>query len=101
MNKLISILVVLFMFVACNSQSSKNKVKEEKSEIVEHIFKVGGMTCDHCEMSICKGVNQLAGIDSVSANHEDSTAFVRFNSAETNLHEIAQAIEKRGYIVQE
>jgi len=57
------------------------------------------MHCDDCEASIAKGVNELAGIDSISANHEDSTAFVRFDSNKTSLKDISKAIEGRGFVV--
>ncbi|OFX53936.1 MAG: hypothetical protein A2066_03785 [Bacteroidetes bacterium GWB2_41_8] len=67
--------------------------------MVEMNLKVEGMTCDHCEASIATGVNLLAGIDSISANHEDSTAFVRFDSNKTNLKEISEAIAQRGFVV--
>jgi copper chaperone CopZ len=60
---------------------------------------VEGMTCTECEQSIAKGVNELAGIDSISANHLDSTAFVRFDASKTDLEKISKAIEGRGYQV--
>lgn len=67
--------------------------------MVEAKLQVNGMHCDDCEASIAKGVNTIAGIDSISANHEDSTAFVRFDSNQTNLKDISKAIEDRGFIV--
>jgi copper ion binding protein len=62
-------------------------------------LEVQGMTCDNCEASIQTGVKELPGVDSISANYEDSTAYVRFDSTKTNLKEIAAAIAKRGYEV--
>jgi len=83
--------------VAC---APKQAPKEKTAPVlVEMNLKVEGMTCDECEASIAKGVSQLAGIDSISANHEDSTAFVRFDSNKTSLKEISKAIEGRGYLV--
>lgn len=67
--------------------------------MVEANLKVEGMHCDDCEASIAKGVTELAGIDSISANHEDSTAFVRFDASKTDLEKISEAIEKRGFHV--
>jgi Cu+-exporting ATPase len=81
--------------VAC---SPKQAPKQTTAPVlVEVNLKVNGMTCDDCEASIAKGVNALAGIDSISANHEDSTAFVRFDSNKTDLKEISKAIENRGF----
>jgi len=78
----------------------KQAPKENKVPVlVELNLKVEGMTCDHCEASIATGVNLLAGIDSISANHEDSTAFVRFDTTQTDLAKITEAIEARGFHV--
>jgi copper chaperone CopZ len=79
---------------------SKQTTKENAAPVmVEANLKIEGMTCDDCEASIAKGVKALAGIDSISANHEDSTAFVRFDSNKTDLTKITVAIEERGFEV--
>lgn len=98
MRKLIFIAVISIAIAAC-SPKQKPADKEKTPLMVEIELKVEGMTCDHCEASISTGVNLLAGIDSISANHEDSTAFVRFDSTKTNLKEISEAIALRGYVV--
>lgn len=75
------------------------QVSAQDTEAKEQTFHVEGMTCDHCEMSIAKGVGELNGIISVKANHQDSTAQVSWNATETGEDEIIAAIEKRGYKV--
>ena len=97
MKQFILIVTLALGIVAC---APKQAPKTSAAPVlVEMNLKVNGMTCDECEASIAKGVNQLAGIDSISANHEDSTAFVRFDSTKTNLKEISKAIEDRGFVV--
>lgn len=97
MKKSISTFILLVSLAAC---APKQAPKTEKAPVlVEASLKVEGMHCDDCETSIAKGVNQLAGIDSISANHEDSTAFVRFDRNKTTLAEISKAIEGRGFHV--
>lgn len=98
MQKLLFLAVISIAIAACSSKQ-KPADKEKTPVMVEMKLKVDGMTCDHCEASIITGVNLLAGIDSISANHEDSTAFVRFDSTKTNLKEITEAIAQRGYVV--
>ena len=98
MKQAIFIILITLALGACNSPQ-KTAEKTQAPVLVEAKLKVEGMTCDECEASIAKGVNALAGIDSISANHEDSTAFVRFDSNKTNLKEISKAIEGRGYVV--
>ena len=98
MKKLLFIATVSIALAAC-SPKQKPADKEKTPVMVEINLKVEGMTCDHCEASIQTGVTELAGIDSISANHEDSTAFVRFDSTKTSLKEISEAIAKRGFEV--
>jgi copper chaperone CopZ len=97
MKQYILISAMVLSLAAC---TPKQAPKEKAVPVmVEAKLKVNGMHCDDCEASIAKGVNQLAGIDSISANHEDSTAFVRFDSNQTNLNDISKAIEERGFEV--
>ena len=97
MKHIFLIAVLALCMAAC---TGKQAPKQSTAPVmVEANLKVDGMTCDECEASVAKGVNALAGIDSISANHEDSTAFVRFDSNKTNLEEISKAIEGRGYHV--
>lgn len=84
---------------ACAPKQQPADNEKSPAVLVEMDLKVKGMTCDHCEASIATGVNLLAGIDSISANHLDSTAFVRFDSTKTNLKEISEAIALRGFVV--
>ena len=98
MKQILFIVLVLLAFSACNSPQ-KTAEKAQAPVMVEAKLKVEGMTCNECEASVAKGVNELAGIDSISANHLDSTAFVRFDSNKTSLKDISKAIEGRGYVV--
>jgi len=94
------IILIAGLALSIASCSPKQAPKEKTAPVmVEANLKVEGMTCDHCEESIQKGVTEIAGIDSISANHEDSTAFVRFNASETDLAAITKAIEGRGFVV--
>jgi len=98
MKQIISIVILAISMVACAPKQAP-KEKEVPAVMVENKLRVEGMSCTDCEQSIAKGVNELAGIDSISANHLDSTAFVRFDSNKTNLDAIKKAIEGRGYVV--
>jgi copper chaperone CopZ len=98
MKQIILIVTLALGIAACTSKQAP-KEKDVQPVMVETKLRVEGMSCTDCEQSIAKGVNELAGIDSISANHLDSTAFVRFDSKKTNLAEISKAIEGRGYHV--
>lgn len=103
MKKLLFILLTAAIFSACQSQQKKTDDKQANAsvQLVDVKLRVEGMHCTDCEQSIAKGVNELAGIDSISANHLDSTAFVRFDPSKTDLAQISKAIELRGYHVVE
>lgn len=93
------LLILLSLFaVACNQKDTKTAAEQPVADI-ELVYHVEGMTCDHCEMSIQKGVNELEGIAKVEANHEDSTTRIVYNPSKTDPEKIVAAIEKRGYRV--
>lgn len=99
MKQILFIAFISIFLSACSPKQHTADKEKTPAVMVEMTIKVEGMTCTECEQSIAKGVNELAGIDSISANHLDSTAFVRFDSTKTNLKQISEAIAKRGYEV--
>src|SRR5665647_1939943 len=99
MKQVLFIAFISIVLSACSPKQHTADKEKTPAVMVEMTIKVEGMTCTECEQSIAKGVNELAGIDSISANHLDSTAFVRFDSTKTNMKEISAAIAKRGYEV--
>jgi len=99
MKRILFIAFISVVLAACAPKQHTIGKEKTPPVMIEANLRVEGMTCTDCEQSIEKGVNELAGIDSISANHLDSTAFVRFDSTKTNLKEISEAIAKRGYKV--
>lgn len=94
------LLMMLFgLAVACQSGSKGDKTSTSKGEFTEVSIEVSGMHCAMCEASIEKGVGQIAGVDSVKAVLDDSTAYVRYNPQVASVDEIKKAIEQRGYKV--
>jgi copper chaperone len=61
------------------------------------ILKVEGMSCDHCVQSITKAVKQLDGISSVQVDLASKTVTVDFQTDQSNLAQIKEAIEDQGY----
>jgi len=99
MKQILFIAFISIVLSACAPKQHTADKEKTPAVMVEMNLKIEGMTCDECEASIAKGVNAIAGIDSISANHEDSTAFVRYNASETDLTKITAAIEERGFEV--
>lgn len=98
---ILAIVILAAGLLTCQSGVKNNQAANPEVEklVTEISLKVEGMTCDHCEMSIQKGVAELPGIESVLANHEDSTTVVKFDQSKTSEDDIKKVIEKRGYQV--
>ncbi|WP_423802138.1 heavy metal translocating P-type ATPase [Neobacillus sp. SAB-20_R2A] len=67
-------------------------VVTEKAE-----FDIIGMTCAACATRIEKGLNKLEGVTKATVNLALETASVEYNSAQVNIQEIIQKVEKVGY----
>jgi len=100
MKKLIVILIAV-AFMACNNEAKKTEEKASTApaEMVVNTLDIGGMTCDHCVMSVTKGINDLDGIAEVKVTLEDSTAVVKYDASVVNIDDIKAAVGKRGYRV--
>ncbi len=99
-----TILVILgiFMIVSCgqgNKKQGEDKSPGQNAALTEVTLNIGGMDCNMCVVSVKKGIEEVAGVESATVKLSDSTAVVRFNAAKTTLAEINKAVEKRGYSV--
>jgi len=98
--KKILVLLIAVGLLACSSGEKKTEQQAaQPTEIVETSLSIGGMTCEHCVMSVTKGINGLEGIEAVSVTLEDSTAVVKYDAAAVNIDDLKKAVEKRGYTV--
>lgn len=88
-----------------NSNNIKDAVKkvgydaeEEKTDnIREIIIPISGMTCASCANAIEKSINKLNGIQEVNVNLATEKAKVVYDSSQTRISEIKDAIFKAGY----
>ncbi|HSR11317.1 MAG TPA: heavy metal-associated domain-containing protein [Thermodesulfobacteriota bacterium] len=63
-------------------------------------IKIGGMSCQHCVMSVSKALERLAGVKDVKVDLEKGEA--TFENAQTlPAGEIRKAVEKAGFEVVE
>lgn len=96
----ILIIAVTVILASCNSKSSsKDENVSANTDTLQMVLHVERMTCDNCEMTVENSVNALAGIVSIKANYEDSSAVVKYDASKVSLASISGAIEKKGYIV--
>jgi copper chaperone len=60
---------------------------------------VEGMGCDHCVKAISEALSELSGLTNVSVNLDSGTVFFEFDSSQTPLEKIKEAITEAGYTV--
>ncbi|WP_167617781.1 heavy-metal-associated domain-containing protein [Maribellus sediminis] len=99
MKNLLALLLAITFF-ACSSGEKKTEEKTAApAEIVEASLSIGGMTCEHCVMSVTKGIEGVEGVESVVVTLEDSTAVVKYDASLVASEDLEKAVEKRGYRV--
>ena len=83
------------------SQEKEAVGEFDENNISEVEFEVNAMTCAGCERHIEHAVNELKGIIEVKASFKDANTIVKFNSTQTNLAEMEEAIKSTDYKVGE
>jgi copper chaperone len=63
----------------------------------EKTYTVEGMTCGHCELSVREEVEELAGVDSVEADHNTGRLTVRGERIDDTA--VREAVQVAGYKV--
>lgn len=58
-------------------------------------YKVEGMTCGHCEMSVQEEIGEIAGVTGVKADH--TTGDVTVEGEGFTDEQIAAAVQEAGY----
>lgn len=60
-------------------------------------IKIEGLTCDACQNHVDFAVNELNGILSVKTSYEDENTIIEFDTTQTSIQQIHQAINSTGY----
>ena len=58
------------------------------------IYKIGGMECNHCKMSVEKAISQLEGVDKVEVDLGHQQAIV---TGKPNDEAVKKAVEEIGF----
>ena len=86
----------LYSNVFLNNDVSQN-ISIDNSKLSTLEFSIEGMTCTSCEEHIEHAVNKLSGIGSVKASYENANTIIKYDSTQTSLKEITEAIGTTGY----
>lgn len=65
--------------------------------IVKETYKVDGMSCASCAISVETMLSSLQGVKHASVNYANSSALVEFDSEKTSTAEFVKAIDQIGY----
>tara|TARA_R100001369_G_scaffold91391_1_gene132571 strand:- start:239 stop:838 length:600 start_codon:yes stop_codon:yes gene_type:complete len=83
------------------SNTERQIIIVDQSNLKTTEFKISGMTCGSCEERVNHKVNKLKGIVTSKASYENGNAIIEFNKTKTNEKEIEKAINSIGYEVTE
>ncbi|MFQ5913226.1 MAG: heavy-metal-associated domain-containing protein [Nitrospinota bacterium] len=61
------------------------------------VIKVEGMSCEHCQTTVEKGLKELQGVSSASANFQKGEARISFDPALVQEEGIKEKIRALGY----
>ncbi|MGI9953537.1 copper ion binding protein [Moorellaceae bacterium AZ2] len=62
-------------------------------------LKIQGMTCSHCQMSVEKALQGLAGVQRVKVDLEAKEAVVTYDPDRVTLQDLKEAVAQAGYEV--
>lgn len=65
--------------------------------MIKQQFKIQGMHCVGCAMTIDGAVEDLPGVKSASTNYKRAVAVVEYDEKKVTTAEILQAIQDAGY----
>lgn len=91
--KILVFALALFVFIGCGSE----KQETSKPAVVKVSLKIEGMVCSSCEKSIESRLTKIAGVQSVTVDHESSSAEVEFDASKTTQDQLIAGIEELGY----
>lgn len=62
-------------------------------------LQVQGMTCGGCVKSVENSINALSGVEKVNVQLETGKVNIEFNESQTDIKQITDTIEGKGYTV--
>ncbi len=80
---------------------NKNQITLLEKEMANEItLAVTGMKCGGCENTVQTKLQDLDGVESVDASHQENTVTVHYDATRVDLDSIKQAITDAGYTVE-
>jgi len=91
-----TVCAIIFSITLINALVMKflDRFKKKEKLISEKLYRVDGMTCSHCKISVEKAVTSLKNIDYAQADVNQKTLKVKGSASES---EIKKAVEEAGF----
>lgn len=80
-----------------DSPAPEGRAEATQAAVKEVVFRVEGMTCASCNVTVKVAAEKVRGVRSARADSEQGRAWVTFDPAQTNPDQIASAISETGY----
>ncbi len=101
MKALIFVILVAAIMAGCSGKTTSTDNAAQATDVVANktaTLAIDGMTCTGCENTIQETVTKIAGVTAIKASHLDSTAVVSFDSTQTSIAAIGDAVTEAGYV---
>ena len=72
---------------------------EQESDLIKKNFKVSGMTCAACAISLETYLKPMPGIDEVSVNYPNQSVFIGYHQSIVSIAAIQKKAKEIGYVV--
>jgi len=72
-------------------------METEEKGLQKRFFRIGGMTCAHCQNTIEKELKSIAGVQDATVNYNTGAAVVTYDASIIGFDKISAAIESLGY----
>ncbi len=81
-----------------NIKNNPNELLETNAHEQEIRLRIEGMMCEHCEATVKKALESIAGVTGATVSHQEGIAVVR-TDGNVSLEEMKQAVEAEDYKV--
>ena len=88
----------LNLFDMRNAAKDKQIKRKQEEKTMEKTMKIEGMMCGHCEATVKKTLEAIAGVEAAEVSHEAGTAVVTL-TAEVADDVLKKAVEDKDYKV--
>lgn len=85
---------IFFVLLLINAMILKYRKPKKISNTMEREYKITGMSCNHCKMSVEKNIGKLQGVTSVHVDLEKGIVYVE---GEVSELEVKKTVEELGF----